>query len=228
MAPAALYHGFVTASGSWIDVSVPIADGMLHWPDNPPVTLRRVLDIDRDGANVSALSLGVHTGTHIDAPVHFLHGGADVAQLDPAVGIGPARVIEIADPVSVGREELESAGPQPGERLLLKTRNSDRRWAEEPFRTDFVFVTADAAEYLAQCRVALVGVDYLSVGGFAVDMEATHRVLLEAGILIVEGLDLCGVTPGAYELVCLPLRLVGSDGAPARALLRPLANVAST
>ena len=212
------------ASGNWIDVSVPIADGMLHWPDNPGVTLRRVLDIDRDGVNVSELSLGVHTGTHIDAPMHFLHEGADVAQLDPAVGIGPARVIEIADPVAVRRGELESAGPKPGERLLLKTRNSDRRWVDEPFRTDFVFVAADAAEYLAECRVALLGVDYLSVGGSAIDMEATHRALLEAGILIVEGLDLCAVQPGAYELVCLPLRIVGSDGAPARALLRPVVN----
>jgi arylformamidase len=210
------------AAGNWIDVSVPIADGMLHWPGNPPVTLRRVLDIDHDGADVSELSLGVHSGTHIDAPSHFLHEGADVGQLDPAVGIGPARVIEITDPVAVRRGGLESAAPRPGERLLLKTRNSDRRWFAEPFTTDFVFVAADAAEYLAECRVALVGVDYLSVGGFASDMVATHRALLRAGILIVEGLDLCAVDPGAYELVCLPLRLPGSEGAPARALLRPV------
>ena len=209
------------ASGNWIDVSVPITDGMLHWPENPGVTLRRVFDIDRDGVNVSELSLGVHNGTHIDAPVHFLHEGADVGQLDPAVGIGPARVIEIADRVAVRRRELEAVGPKPGERLLLKTRNSDRQWFAEPFRTDFVFVAADGAEYLAECRVALVGVDYLSVGGFARDMEATHRLLLGAGILVVEGLDLSAVNAGAYELVCLPLRLVGSEGAPARALLRP-------
>jgi len=214
----------VIASGNWIDVSVPIADAMLHWPDDPGVTLRRVLDIDHDGVNVSELSLGVHTGTHIDAPMHFLREGADVGRLDPAVGIGPARVIEIADPVAVRRGELESAGPKPGERLLLKTRNSDRQWADEPFRTDFVFVAADAAEYLAECRIALLGVDYLSVGGYAVDMEATHRALLEAGILIVEGLDLCAVQPGAYELICLALRIVGSDGAPARAILRPVVN----
>ena len=133
-------------------------------------------------------------------------------------------MIEIADPVAVRRGELESAAPKPGERLLLKTRNSDRRWADEPFRTDFVFVAADAAEYLAECRVALLGVDYLSVGGYAIDMAATHRALLEAGILIVEGLDLCAVQSGAYELICLPLRIVGSDGAPARAILRPVVN----
>jgi arylformamidase len=207
----------------WIDVSVPIAEGMLHWPGNPPVSLRRVLAIEHgDGANVSALSLGVHTGTHVDAPLHFLSGGQDVAGLDPGASIGPVRVVEIDSGVSVGRGDLEPAEPRPGERLLFKTRNSDRGWWQEPFREDFVFVSAGAAEYLADCGVALVGVDYLSVGGFATDGEATHRALLTAGILILEGLDLSSVSAGVYELVCLPLRLAGSDGAPARALLRPI------
>jgi arylformamidase len=211
------------SANGWIDVTVPIAHGMLHWPDNPPVMLRRVLAIDRgDAANVSALSLGVHTGTHVDAPVHFLPAGADVATLDPAVAMGPARVVEVSDPVAAGRAELERARPGRGERLILKTRNSSRRWSEEPFIEDFVFVAAEGARYLAECGIALLGVDYLSVGGYAVDGEATHRELLEAGILVVEGLDLTGVEPGEYELVCLPLRLAGSDGAPARALLRPI------
>jgi arylformamidase len=105
----------------WIDVSIPISDGMLHWPDNPPVSLQRVLEIDRgDGANVSALSLGVHTGTHVDAPVHFLPAGEDVRSLDPSVLIGDARVVPISDPVAVSRAELQQASPQPGERLLLR------------------------------------------------------------------------------------------------------------
>jgi len=213
-----------TEGYGWIDVSVPISDGMLHWPDNPPVTLRRVLAIERgDGANVSALSLGVHTGTHVDAPVHFLPSGTDVRALDLATVIGPARVVAISDPASVTREELESARPQPGERLLLRTRNSARRWWKEAFREEFVYVSAAAAQYLVQCDVALVGVDYLSVGGFRVDGEATHRALLEAGVLILEGLDLVDVEPGRYEFLCLPLPLAGSDGAPARALLRPVA-----
>ena len=211
------------SANGWIDVTVPIVDGMLHWPDNPPVTLRRALAIERgDTANVSALSLGVHTGTHVDAPIHFLPGGADVGRLDPAAAIGPARVIEFSDPVAVRRDELERVRPRPGERLLLKTRNSTRRWPAEPFDEDFVFIGADGARYLAECGIALVGVDYLSVGGFAVDGEETHRALLEAGILIVEGLDLAAVAAGDYELICLPLRLAGSDGAPARALLRPI------
>lgn len=206
----------------WIDVSVAISDGMLHWPDNPPIRLQRVLAIERgDGADVSALSLGVHTGTHVDAPVHFLPGGNDARAIDRASAIGAARVVAVSDPVSVSPAELEHARPGRGDRLLLRTRNSDRPWYEEPFREDFVYVSADAARYLAECGVALVGVDYLSVGGFPADGEATHRALLEAGILIVEGLDLGAVAPGGYELVCLPLPLAGSDGAPARALLRP-------
>lgn len=208
---------------SWIDVSVPIVNGMLHWPDNPPVSLQRTHDIARgDTANVSALSLGVHTGTHLDAPLHFMADGADIGALDPRVGIGPARVVAITDPESVRRAELEPLRPESGERLLLKTRNSSRIWYEEPFRRDFVYVRADAARYLAARGVTLVGVDYLSVGGFSIDGEATHRALLEAGIVIVEGLDLGGVDPGRYELVCLPLRLIGSDGSPARALRRPM------
>ncbi|MBV9004673.1 MAG: cyclase family protein [Solirubrobacterales bacterium] len=213
-----------TGPNGWIDVSVPISDGMLHWPGNPPVSLRRVLAIEHgDGANVSELSLGVHTGTHVDAPMHFLPSGEDVRSLDLATVVGPARVVAIVDPVSVTREELEAVRPQPGERLLLRTVNSSRRWYEEPFREEFVYVSADAARYLVECGVALVGVDYLSVGGFRVDGEATHHALLEAGVLVVEGLDLVHVEPGRYELVCLPLPLAGSDGAPARALLRPLA-----
>jgi arylformamidase len=207
----------------WIDVSVPVVDGMLHWPENPPVSLRRALDLDRgDPANVSALSLGVHTGTHVDAPLHFLPDGEDVGSLDPGIAIGPARVVAISDPVCVRRAELEPLQPHPGERLLLKTRNSTRQWFQEPFREDFVYVCADAAGFLAELGVALVGVDYLSVGGYCADGEATHRTLLKAGILILEGLDLSGVDPGHYELVCLPLRLAGSDGAPARAVLRPM------
>jgi arylformamidase len=214
----------MAANNGWIDVTVPISDGMVHWPGNPPVSLRRVLRIDHgDSANVSALSLGVHTGTHVDAPVHFLSGGQDVRAIDPAVAIGPARVLAISDAVSVTRAELEHARPRPGERLLLKTRSSAQAWHDEAFREDFVYVSADAAQYLVECGVPLIGVDYLSVGGFLADGEATYRALLEAGILIVEGLDLTRVARGAYELLCLPLPLAGSDEAPARALVRPLA-----
>jgi arylformamidase len=195
---------------------------MVHWPGDPPVEVSRQLSIERgDPANLSAVSMSAHTGTHVDAPLHFIAGGAPVDEVPLDAAIGRARVIEIADPEAVGADELRGHAPRRGERLLLKTRNSARRWWEEGFDEDFVHVDPAAAELLAEAQVALVGVDYLSVGGMQSGAE-THRHLLGAGIWIVEGLELSEVAPGDYELICLPLRLAGADGAPARALLRAL------
>lgn len=207
----------------WIDVSVRLRSGMVHWPDNPPVSIERQLDMDRgDAANVSALSIGSHTGTHMDAPVHFVPGGAGIDDMDPAATIGHARVIGIDDPEAIRREELERHAIGAGERILFKTRNSPRAWAAGGFVEDFVYVDPDAAGYLAERGVRTVGVDYLSVGGYRTGGADTHRALLEAGVWIIEGLDLTAVAPGRYELVCLPLAIAGGDGAPARAVLRPL------
>jgi arylformamidase len=209
---------------SWIDISVPLYTGMVHWPDNPPVRIERVLNMDAgDAANVSALSLGAHTGTHVDAPIHFLPQGAGIDALPLSATLGPARVIEITDEESIKRQELERHAIQRGERVLFKTRNSARCWQSDAFVEDFVYIAAEAARYLADVGVRTVGVDYLSVGGFARDGEATHRALLSAEICIIEGLNLSQVEPGNYELVCLPLKIRGADGAPARAVLRALA-----
>jgi arylformamidase len=208
-------------SHDWIDISVPVFSGMVHWPDNPPVQIERVLDMGRgDVATVSKLSMGVHTGTHMDAPVHFLPGGQgiDAAPLDALIGL--ARVIEISDPVSITAEELSACHIQPGERILFKTRNSARCWQADDFVTDFVYISQAAARYLAAQRAQVVGVDYLSVGGYFQDGPETHQVLLAAGIWIIEGLNLAAVQPGTYEMICLPLKIVGSDGAPARVVLR--------
>jgi arylformamidase len=208
-------------SSDWIDVSVPLRTGMVHWPDNPPVRIERTLDLDRgDAATVSSLSMGVHTGTHMDAPSHFQRGGVGIDQMPLDATLGPARVIEIQDPVSIKRAELEKANLQPGERVLFRTRNSERCWGTDDFIEDFVFISREAAAWLAECRVRTVGVDYLSVGGFREDGEETHHALLRAGIWLIEGLNLAPVRAGAYELVCLPLRIAGGDGAPARAVLR--------
>lgn len=207
----------------WIDISVPLYTGMVHWPDNPPVHIERDLDISHgDLCNVSKLSFGAHTGTHMDAPVHWIAGapGIDTMPLDAT--LGRARVLEIADPVSVKPAELEPHNIQAGERILLKTRNSTRAWASDAFVEDFVYISHDAARYLAERHVRTVGVDYLSVGGFTVDGPETHRALLTAGIWIIEGLNLSQVTPGDYELICLPVKIRDGDGAPSRALLRPL------
>lgn len=151
----------------WIDVSVPIRHGMVHWPNNPPVTLERVKDIAQGGSsNVSALSLGVHTGTHVDAPVHFdsAAGGVETLSLDAL--IGPARVIEIRDPASVGEAELVAARIGEGERILLKTRNSPGAWARDTFADDAVALDVEAAHYLAARKVKTLGIDYLSVGSY--------------------------------------------------------------
>ena len=208
---------------SWIDVSVPLHDGMVHWPDNPPVSIQRAMAIDRgDLCNVSKMSLGVHTGTHMDAPIHWIPGGAGIDAMPLDATMGPARVIAIQDSVSIKPEELRPHDIQRGERVLFKTRNSERCWTTDAFVEDFVFISHEAAHYLVESGIRTVGVDYLSVGGYTMDGPETHRALLEAGIWIIEGLNLSPVTPGAYELICLPLRIAGADGAPARALLRPL------
>jgi arylformamidase len=205
----------------WIDISVTLKSGMVHWPDNPPVKIERMLDMDRGGVcNVSTLSMGSHTGTHMDAPIHFIHDGIGLDEMPLDATIGSARVIEIRDKESIKPDELKRRRIQRGERLLFKTRNSTRSWKSDAFDEGFVYISKDAAYYLADAGVRTVGVDYLSVGGFKRDGVETHRALLGAGIWIIEGLNLSEIRPGKYELLCLPLKVLGGDGAPARAILK--------
>ena len=205
----------------WIDVSVPLHSGMVHWPDNPPVRIEYMLHMSRgDICNVSTLSMGSHTATHMDAPFHFLPQGKGLHEMPLDAAIGRARVIEIRDPESIKPGELRSHNIRQGERLLFKTKNSTHCWKTDTFVEDFVYISQEAARYLASVGVQTVGIDYLSVGGYTKDGVETHRALLEADIWIIEGLDLSQVEPGMYELICLPLRIDGSDGAPARAILR--------
>jgi len=209
-----------SAPTPWIDVSVPVRSGMVHWPDNPPIEVVRVMDIARgDPATVTRLSLGVHTGTHVDAPVHFLADGAGVDAISFDQLLGEARVVEVTDGPSIGAAQLRPVDPRPGERLLFKTRNSARCWQTDRFLSDYVYLSTEGAALLAERRVRTVGIDYLSIAGMEEGVP-THRALLEHGICIIEGLDLSSVQPGSYELLCLPLRLAGADGAPARVLLR--------
>jgi arylformamidase len=208
----------------WLDASVPVRDGMVHWPTDPPVeiTLRESI-AGGDPANLSSMRMSAHTGTHMDAPRHFIADGTGIDAFPPGTGIGPALVVVISDPQAVGAEELREAGIEDKrpKRLLLKTRNSETPWWNEDFHEDFVPIAPDAAELIVGSGIELIGIDYLSVGGDDAGQEA-HRRLLGAGVWIVEGLDLSDVRAGAYELICLPLRLSGLDGAPARALLRPI------
>lgn len=206
---------------SWLDVSVTLYSGMVHWPDNPLVQFERMLDMERgDVCNVSTLSMGSHTGTHMDAPLHFVRGGKGLDEMPLDATIGLARVIEIHDPESIKPDELRSQAIQRGERILFKTQNSARCWNTDSFVEDFVSISPEAAQYLASLQIQTVGVDYLSVGGFKEGGPETHRALLEAGIWIIEGLNLAQVSPGLYDLICLPIKVAHSDGAPARAILR--------
>jgi arylformamidase len=206
----------------WIDVSVPLQTGIAHWPDNPAVTIERMLDISKgDTANVSVLSMGSHTGTHMDAPVHFLNEGTTLDEMDLEATMGDARVIELDATDAIRLQDVADKNIAAGERIIFKTRNSASAWWSEAFKTDFVYIAHEAAEFLADRGVRTVGVDYLSVGGYKRDGAETHRALLAAGVWIIEGLQLTRIPPGGYELVCLPLLILGADGAPARALLRP-------
>lgn len=205
-----------------IDISVTLAHGMVHWPGDPDVNVRTTATIGPGSHyHLTHLDLNVHTGTHMDAPCHVIPEGLAMDAMPLDATIGPCRVIEIESAAVIGREELARHRPQPGERLLLKTRNSRRHWPAHPFDEDFVAIADEAARLLVECGVRTVGIDYLSVGGYRHEGLETHLTLLGAGIWIIEGLYLGHVAPGPYELLCLPLKLLGADGAPCRACLRP-------
>jgi arylformamidase len=207
---------------TWVDISVPIRDAMIHWPSDPLVSIKRVEDIEKgDTANVSAISMGAHSGTHVDAPIHFIKEGKGVDHVSLDTVIGRARVIEISDTESIKPEELARHRIRRGERILFRTENSSHVWQKNEFVEDFVFISDTAADFLVDRGVRLIGVDYLSVGSFNHGGSYVHKTLLGSGIWIIEGLNLSNVTAGKYDLICLPLRIVGGDGAPARAILKP-------
>jgi arylformamidase len=192
------------------DISVPLRTGMVVYPGDPPMTMTRAMSLAAgDIANVSQMELGVHTGTHVDAPLHFFDGAPAVEALELDALVGPAEVVEVTGPGDIGPDAVVEGA----ERVLFKTRNS-AAWAEDRFYEEYASISPEAASRLVDAGVRLVGVDYLSVGGVE-----THQTLLRAGMIAVEGLDLREIEPGPYMLVCLPLKLVGADGAPARAIL---------
>lgn len=205
----------------FIDVSMNVEDGMLHWPSDPEIKIEHFSQISKGAsANNSRITCGTHTGTHFDAPHHFIDDGIGIDGLSLETLIGPCRVIEV--PVEISVVSIGFLMPlniQKGERLLFKTKNSE--WINKgdiQFHTDYVYVNGDAAKYLVERGVALVGVDYLSVEGYHIGHE-THKNLLGAGIAVIEGLNLFGVEPGDYKLIALPIKIIGSDGAPARVVL---------
>jgi len=204
------------------DISLTIAEDLPVWPGDPKIELKKISKIeDGEEANVTHISACVHIGTHVDAPDHFLGNGQTVENLPLDLLVGTAFVVEMHVDGQISAVDLQSASiPEGTKRLLIKTANS-QLWTKgvKEFKIDFIALEADAAAYLVNQGVEVVGVDYLSVAPFA-NPAPTHRILLEAGVLIIEGLNLSGIKPGEYTLLCLPLKISGSDGAPARVLLQ--------
>jgi arylformamidase len=169
------------------------------------------------------LSINSHNGTHVDAPYHFVERGQTVDKMPLDTMLGLARVVEINKQISIEPEDLEPLDIQPGERILFKTRNSSRPERYTEFMRDTVYLSLEGARYMVEKKISVVGIDYISIGGGGLDnIDKTHLVLLDNGIYIIEDLDLSQVTPGRYEMICLPLRIAGGDASPVRAILRPL------
>ena len=202
------------------DVTIPIANGLVHYPGNPGVAIAPHSEVRRGAsANVSAITFGSHTGTHVDAPKHFDDGGIGVDRLPLDSLIGPAVVLGFGEDVRViGPEQLERQDLLDRTRVLFRTRNS-RLQQQSEFAPDYTYLSPEGAEWLAARGVTLVGNDYLSIEQFRSGHHRTHRTLFAHDVIIVEGLALGAVPPGPYRLICLPLRIAGLDGAPARVVL---------
>lgn len=202
-----------------IDITVPLRDGMFVYANNPEVHITRASSIAAgDTANVSRIEMGAHSGTHVDAPVHFIEGGQGAEALPLGPMIGPAVVVDataVTGPLDAGALDGITI-PAGATRVLFKTRNS-ALWAQDAFTRDFSRFSGSGAQRILDLGIELVGLDYLSIG----DQDA-HHLLLGAGVIALEGIDLRHVEPGSYQLTCLPLKVVGCDGAPARAILTAL------
>ena len=203
------------------DITLTISPDLPVWPGDPPVKIERVAKIEEGAnSNLSRMSIGVHTGTHVDSPLHFLTGGNGVESLPLNILIGRAYVLNLPDADIITASVLkQSSIPTETNRLIIKARNSQYLEQKDPvFRTGFVGISADGAEFLVGLGIKLIGIDYLSVAPYK-QSRPTHEILLKSDVVIVEGLDLSNITQGQYTLYCLPLKIAGCDGAPARAIL---------
>lgn len=212
------------SSDIFIDISLPLQEEVPIWPGSVGFHIARTMRMeDGDPANVSRLDCDVHVGTHVETSLHFIPGGRPVDTVPLDILIGPAWVGYLPNAKAIGAVELEALGlPRDTRRLLLRTSNSELwKAGTRSFRQDYVGLTPDAARWVVEHGIRLLGTDYLSVAAFS-ELVETHRILMSAEVVILEGLDLSEVSPGAYELICLPLKLVGAEAAPARAVLRPL------
>jgi arylformamidase len=220
--------GFDAIGAKWTDISWPLRGKITQLPDNTKTLVQEIsMVMERskgDATDLFALNIISHTGTHIDAPLHFIPNGATIDTMPIDAIMGLARIIEITDPVSVKVAELMAYNIQSGERILFKTQNSSKCYKTSEFVEDYVYLSTEAAHFLVDKKVSVVGLDYIAISSWSDkdNLKAVHETLLGAGIWILESINLEGVRPGPCELICLPLRLAGGDAAPARAIVRPL------
>jgi arylformamidase len=203
-----------------IDVTVPLDANLPTYPGNTPFRIEATKRIARgESSNVSSLHMSTHSGTHVDAPRHFFDSGLGVDGLPLEMLLGRVRVIEVTSRRGIGPEELSESDLSEEVRVLIKTHNS-RLWGSPEFHQQYLGVTEAGAKHLIEHGIKVLGVDYLSVEEFKKPGAPAHHVLLGGGAIVIEGLNLRDVEPGVYEMFCLPLRIVGADGAPARVVLR--------
>jgi arylformamidase len=221
----------VMGESEWIDITLPLGKVIPVLPDSvsagstPASSVQRFFDVDKgDKVTMSRIEMISHDGTHIDAPLHFIRGGMTIDEMPVEVGVGPARVIEIKDEKEITADELEPYDIKAGERILFKTKNSPRVYSVRQYTGDYVAVSLEAAKYLAEKKVRLVGLDYLTIANIVPleNVGEVHTTLLENGVFILEAINLNGVEPGNYDLICLPLRLEKGDAGPCRAIIRPV------
>jgi arylformamidase len=206
------------------DVSVPLQSGMPVWPGDDPPRFEQHAFIEKGSiVNSTAVHSSAHVGTHVDAPRHLFNEGKTIDEISLDILVGPAEVIDMQEASQIDRRVLSSIPMPPCVRLLFKTRNSNH-WGtpHHKFKKDFVSLTGDGAEFLIEKGIRLVGIDYLSIDLFSAGDLPAHKILLENEVVVIEGLDLSGVVSGQYELNCLPLKIVGADGAPARVILKSM------
>lgn len=200
------------------DISVPLNNKTVVYPGNVPLEVSVHHEMPEHTTHLSKIVMGSHVGTHVDAPAHAIAGAITLDQIPLGVFVGPCKVLDCTQ--SVGSVKVADLGVYPivkGDRILIKTKNSERGF--ESFYNDYVYLDGDAAEYLAHLEIALFGIDYFSVKQKGSKDQRPHTALLSNNIPIIEGLDLCNVPAGNYNLICLPLKFTGIDGAPARAIL---------
>ena len=212
-------------STGWIDVTITLENGMVHWEGDPECKIFRYFELGVNDipCNLTKIEMSAHTATHMDAMCHFVKDGIGMDEMPLEATIGPCRVIQMDVEDQIMPADLEGLGLQKGERIIFKTRNTTASWDLAPtFDKNFISISEAAGQVLADAGVMTVGVDYLSIGGWEKDGVEVHQVMLGAGIWVIEGLWLKEIEPGDYEMICLPLKIKGADGAPCRALLRPL------